>query len=146
MKTCQVCGNTQYQNALYGDGATWRCYDCIDRSKPQAVPANRPTGGIALIANERHRQIEKEGYTPEHDDSHDKGELIKACDAYLNIALYQIANNGLISAGCRYVSRQRWPWSEDSFEPSDDTIENLTKAAALIAAEIDRLQRLTPTE
>jgi hypothetical protein len=35
-----------------------------------------------------------------------------------------------------------WPWDYDWWKPSDDPIRNLTKAGALIAAEIDRLNRL----
>lgn len=37
-------------------------------------------GVIAEIAAERKRQIEAEGWTPEHDDAHDKGELARAAD------------------------------------------------------------------
>ena len=38
--------------------------------------------GIELIAEERHRQIEKEGWTPEHDDQHNAGDLVHAAAAY----------------------------------------------------------------
>jgi hypothetical protein len=34
-----------------------------------------------------------------------------------------------------------WPWSKKWWKPSSDPIRNLVKAGALIAAEIDRLQR-----
>jgi len=34
-----------------------------------------------------------------------------------------------------------WPWEASWWKPSDDPIRNLAKAGALIAAEIDRLQR-----
>lgn len=34
-----------------------------------------------------------------------------------------------------------WPWHSSWWKPSDDPIRNLVKAGALIAAEIDRLQR-----
>lgn len=39
-------------------------------------------------------------------------------------------------------ARTNWPWREESFKPSDDQIRNLTKAGALIAAEIDRLHAM----
>jgi hypothetical protein len=39
-----------------------------------------------------------------------------------------------------------WPWDQDWWKPSPDPIRNLVKAGALIAAEIDRLQRLAPPE
>ena len=35
-----------------------------------------------------------------------------------------------------------WPWDHEWWKPSDDPVRNLVKAGALIAAEIDRLQRL----
>lgn len=34
-----------------------------------------------------------------------------------------------------------WPWADDWWNPSDDPVRNLVKAGALIAAEIDRIQR-----
>lgn len=34
--------------------------------------------GIEAIAAERQRQIEKEGWTPEHDDTHGAGEMAEA--------------------------------------------------------------------
>lgn len=38
--------------------------------------------GISIIAAERKRQIEVKGYTPEHDDAHDLGELGLAAALY----------------------------------------------------------------
>ena len=94
--------------------------------------------GIELIAQERQRQIEAEGWTPEHDDEHDAGQLAAAARCYTKTAQLQV---------CRLVSRQlgrpefTWPWDEEAWKPSPDAIRNLVKAGALIAAEIDRLQR-----
>ena len=34
-----------------------------------------------------------------------------------------------------------WPWEPASFKPQDGQIRNLVKSGALIAAEIERLQR-----
>lgn len=39
-----------------------------------------------------------------------------------------------------------WPWERKWWKPSQDQVRNLVKAAALIAAEIDRLQRLKKTK
>lgn len=88
--------------------------------------------GAQLIADERKRQIEKEGYDKEHDKNHDVDTLIKAALAY---AEYDI--NGELA----YYT---WPWDiknnkNKSFKPS--TLKrNLIKAGALIAAAIDRLE------
>lgn len=90
------------------------------------------TTGARLIAAERQRQISQEGWTPEHDDEHQRHELIVAAMAYANGSLFESAGS---------VPPDYWPWDEVSWKPSDDPIRNLTKAGALIAAEIDRLQR-----
>jgi len=108
--------------------------------------------GIALIALERKRQIDHEGWTEEHDDKHSQGELAKAASIYATITQENVM--------CRIenLSYYGWPWDagwfkpfsdppkddpryENSF-PSVDRIRCLVKAGALIAAEIDRLQRL----
>jgi hypothetical protein len=39
-----------------------------------------------------------------------------------------------------------WPWDNKYWKPSEDKVRNLVKAGALIAAEIDRLQRLNNTD
>ncbi len=41
------------------------------------------------------------------------------------------------------VMMERWPWEEVWFKPSPDQVRNLVKAGALIAAEIDRINRET---
>lgn len=91
------------------------------------------TTGAALIAAERQRQIEKEGYTVDHDAEHDLAEIAFAAIAYLKF-----------HTGCsRNVAVGDWPWEEGYFKPTaDDPVRNLVKAGALIAAEIDRLQRI----
>lgn len=87
--------------------------------------------GIQLIAAERARQISQEGWTPEHDATHINKELSKAAAAY---ALNAHAGEDALIPAC-------WPWSQKWWKPSDDPVRNLVKAGALIAAEIDRLQR-----
>lgn len=86
--------------------------------------------GLALIAAERRRQVEVEGWTPEHDDAHDTGELADAAACY---AAARIAGQKPSS---------RWPWSLDWWKPSpDNRVRDLVKAGALLVAEIDRLRR-----
>lgn len=109
---------------------------------------HRPPTGTALIAAERRRQVAEEGWTPQHDDGHGKGELAQAAMAYLYAG--QVAKSGSMAdwfgdprtghlnpPASPYL---RWPWP-DAWKPSDDPIRNFVRAAALIAAEIDRLQR-----
>lgn len=90
--------------------------------------------GIELIASERERQILAEGWTPEHDDAHAHGELCGAAMCY-------IANRDVTTTREPPLG---WPWEREWWKPSDDPVRNLVKAGALIAAEIDRLQRRTP--
>lgn len=92
--------------------------------------------GIELIAEERERQISKEGYTPEHDDYHCKGELVDAAINYCEVTLNSP------SAAKKSPPPPQWPFEKASWKPSDDPIRNLVKAGALIAAEIDRIQRV----
>ncbi len=87
------------------------------------------------VAAERSRQVEAEGWTPEHDDTHDKGEMALAAHAYVGHA-YGVArfdNCGL---------PETWPdWGLQSFKPKDAR-RDLVRAAALIVAEIERLDRV----
>jgi len=94
--------------------------------------------GIAAITAERKRQIEAEAWTPEHDDEHDAGEMAGAASAYA------------LSAACQ-ISPYAEPldevpdafphtWSQEWWKPKTAR-EDLVRAGALIAAEIDRLDR-----
>ena len=93
--------------------------------------------GIELIAAERQRQIEEEKWGAEHDEMHDGGELALAA------ASYAIPDS---ERGIGIKLPQYWPWDYKWWKPSpDNRIKELTKAGALIAAEIDRLARKAPT-
>ena len=101
--------------------------------------------GAELIAQERQRQISKEGWTPEHDDTHRRGELAYAAQGY---ALLGAAQSGA-HLECDPIEMEQppfWPWEIMSWKPSKDKIRNLVKAGGLIAAEIDRLQRAKAKE
>lgn len=89
--------------------------------------------GTELITEERERQISKEGWTPEHDDTHLDGEMGMAALSYILAADYRGQNP---EEPLTY-----WPWDHSYFKPVADPVRNLVKAGALIAAEIDRLQR-----
>jgi hypothetical protein len=100
-----------------------------------------PKCGYQLIREERERQIEKEGWTVEHDDEHVNGQMIMAA------TLYAIEANAQVDDIVRDPHQEPvpylWPWDNSWWKPSKDPIRNLEKAGALIAAEIDRLNRLT---
>lgn len=114
--------------------------------------------GAGRIAAERRRQVEAEGWTPEHDDGHEHGELAWAAVCYaapepVRGPVWRPCN--CRSAGeCNHIRGIKtwgdpWPWSAEwdkrpqANEPLPARIRALEKAGALIAAEIDRLQRLS---
>ena len=93
-----------------------------------------PIAGVDLIAEERARQIYEESWTPEHDDEHTGCQLVDAASSYAWAAAKQVLREP-------FAQPFTWPWEPAWWKPSDDPIRNLQKAGALIAAEIDRLQR-----
>lgn len=98
--------------------------------------------GVGRIIIERRRQIEVKGYTPEHDDEHDLGELGLAAALYALPYDAQVGNERLLKqddfiglhialeTGCGFY-----------IDPDLDPVTRLAKAGALCAAEIDRLNR-----
>ncbi len=102
--------------------------------------------GTALIHAERVRQTTAEGYHPAHDDGHDDGSLTSAAMAYAEAAHYQIQDPSPDGGFYMKEVPHAWPFRDgiqvNGWKPSTDPIRNLVKAGALIAAEIDRLQRL----
>jgi hypothetical protein len=104
-----------------------------ERLAPRVEP--QPGSGSRLIADERTRQVEQEGFSAEHDDAYSDGALLRAGRAYLDFGLAQLA-------GYQAIPRPTiWPWALEWWKPAADPIRNLTKAGALIAAEIDRAKR-----
>lgn len=89
------------------------------------------------VLAERRRQIEAEGWTPEHDDQHSNWELSRAAVCYGDMG-----GNGPFSHPHPAHPPQGWPWHWTWWKPSDDPRRNLVKAGALILAEIERLDRM----
>lgn len=92
--------------------------------------------GAELIAAERARQIVDEGWSPEHDAEHDNEGLALAAACYATP--YSLRD----PHGRTGSTPHLWPWGRSDWKPTADRIRELTKAGALIAAEIDRLQRM----
>ena len=87
--------------------------------------------GVELIAAERQRQIEVEKWTPEYDDGHHIGEMARASACYAMRPYLHMDKLAMY-----------WPWDMKWWKPCpNDRIRELSKAGALIAAEIDRLKR-----
>lgn len=96
---------------------------------------------LSLIACERDRQIVVEGWTPDHDYHHWRGELALAAAVY---AIPQDCRSIFAGyAGRSNVQRELWPFEWHWFKPTpEDRIRELVKAGALIVAEIERLQAI----
>jgi hypothetical protein len=92
--------------------------------------------GIELIAAERQHHQRK--YPASHDDGHTNGELAKAAACFAVGENIIRMRDGYSTSVFPPVDGM-WPWEED-FIPKG-RIKELTIAGALIAAEIDRLQR-----
>lgn len=87
---------------------------------------------IEEIAAERRRQTEVEGWTSGHDDEHRNFEMAIAAAAYV-----------MTAAGfARAAVSELWPkaWGVHWLKPTTPR-RDLIKAAALIVAEIERLDR-----
>lgn len=127
-----------------------------DREDIEYKDQELPPTGLELIIKERERQITEEGWTAEHDDEHTYCELALAAVCYASpVTLYEKTDIGL-GAGISFTDP--WPESWDcewdkrardengglvpvDHLSSEKRIRDLVKAGALIAAEIDRLQR-----
>jgi hypothetical protein len=84
------------------------------------------------VLAERQRQVDAEGWTPEHDDQHHAGELTQAAMAYAQSSFEPSEH---------YDDYAFW-WPE-GWEPMKrkPPRESLIKAAALLIAEIERIDR-----
>lgn len=111
---------------------------------------------ILEIARERERQMAVEGWTREHDDTHSRGEMAAAAASYaINHhahLLPEFANPNHINA-CEGPTLHTtmvhanavWPWSNKWWKPKNSR-RDLIRAAALLVAELERLDRAQRTE
>lgn len=90
--------------------------------------------GAELIAAERKRQIEVEGWSAEHDEQWDAEHLAQAAACYAFAERYRVVfySNDAIPAA--------WKLGPEWWKPApNDRLKELVKGGALIAAAIDRL-------
>jgi hypothetical protein len=105
----------------------------ILRTTSTAPEGWRPV--IAEIEAERRRQVEEEGWTAEHDDTHANGALAGAAACYLvHDQPWERQWTGDMPLSCR------WPWHPRWFKPKDRR-RDLIRAGALLVAEIERIDR-----
>ena len=83
---------------------------------------------------ERERQKSDEGWTPDHDDENQPGDM--SCAA----ACYALTGRNYLHNDAKLL--RFWPWSSKWWKPTDQR-RDLVKAGALILAEIERIDRAT---
>jgi hypothetical protein len=127
---CELCDGVMSR-------ACPRCNPCADGATTISADGDKVLGAVADIVAERRRQIEAEGWTPEHDDEHGAGEMAAAAAAYA----FSAATEG------RYYAADPlgfWPWDAKWWKPKGAR-RDLVRAGALIVAEIERLDRAAAT-
>ncbi len=88
---------------------------------------------ITDVLKERMRQKTSERYTDARDDEHNDGQLAKAAYCYIR--------NGVLSDFPTMFSPPgTWPWDRCFWKPKSRR-RDLVRAAALLIAEIERLDR-----
>ncbi|EOG4610375.1 hypothetical protein ACLD92_006898, partial [Pseudomonas aeruginosa] len=106
---------------------------------PVAQAGQVPQAWLDVQA-ERRRQVEAEGWTPEHDDGHSHGQMARAAACYA-LAGSSAPNDGTAAL----LVSLAWPWDEQWWKPSTAR-RDLVKACALALAEIERLDRAAATQ
>jgi hypothetical protein len=115
------------------DTQRWQdLYEATERAIDAAAPPPSVTMSAAThdVLAERQRQMSVEGWIPEHDDGHDRGELARAAATYAFPDIWNI------------LGWHAWPF--DGGPKFHGERENLVRAGALILAEIERLDRAAP--
>jgi hypothetical protein len=108
---------------------------------------------LARIAAERQRQVSLEGYSQEHDDQHDHGELAMAAIAYASpIAIDGDEENWTLAViDQEGVTEPVYPFGNYPHKlqainrgqlSKEYRIQQLIIAGALLVAEVERLERI----
>jgi hypothetical protein len=101
---------------------------------------------IMDVIDERLRQQSVEGWSLEHDDAHSDGGMAAAAATYAYSTTLSDRHrqyvSGIYSIENSAILRELWPasWSKSWWKPTDRR-RDLVKAAALLIAEIERLDR-----
>lgn len=99
---------------------------------------NEQKNGNDLIMEERWRQKTEEGFTREHDEGHDSGDLARAANCYRRIGSGSLGEMKPDADQSGASPPQGWPWARQWWKPKT-RLRNLVRAGALYQAEIDRL-------
>ncbi|MCO3023327.1 hypothetical protein FA250_28045 [Pseudomonas aeruginosa] len=105
-----------------------------------AAPGKEVPQAWLDVQAERRRQVEAEGWTPEHDDEHSHGQMARAAACYA-LAGSSAPNDGTAAL----LVSLAWPWDQQWWKPSTAR-RDLVKACALGLAEIERLDRAAASQ
>ncbi|ENF1920965.1 hypothetical protein ABQI47_006324, partial [Klebsiella michiganensis] len=111
------------------------------RVESEEIESRTVTAAAADVLAERQRQVTTEGWTPEHDDKYEHGQLAGAASCYAR----HVNSRGWVFHSDPDNYRQEpestnWPWHHDWWKPTNPR-RDLVKAGALILAEIERIDR-----
>ncbi|GIK44877.1 MAG: hypothetical protein K8L99_15435 [Anaerolineae bacterium] len=96
------------------------------------------SNAIEDVLAERARQINQEGWSVDHDDEHDSGDMAAAGASYALNAADQLHPYTQGDGG--NAQPVFWPWDAQSWKPKNPR-RDLVRAAALLIAEIEKLDR-----
>lgn len=100
------------------------------------------SNAIKDVLGERSRQISVENYSTNHDDQYQNNELVRAASGYVD----HVFSRGWTYSDLGSEVYQKedvpefWPWNEQHWKPKSPR-EDLVRAAALLIAEIERIDR-----
>ena len=112
--------------------------EVLDRREADAI-----SQAARDVLAERQRQVSAEGWDDINDDCNDRAELAQAAACY---ALSGTPADEAVFIHGRWKDPRDlfWPWDRAWWKPTNRR-RDLDKAGALILAEIERLDRATPT-
>lgn len=117
-----------YPDAIGGHTST-------GRAGAAAMSTDQGTA-MSEIAAERRRQVEIEGWSPEHDDTHSDGEMLRAAVIYYQHGARKDMPLTMREDG----APMGWPWDAEWWKPRDAR-RDLVRAGALCVAEKERIIR-----
>lgn len=99
------------------------------------------TKALNDVIAERERQLNSENYSLANDDMYEQNELVRAAASYTNHVVGRSwifeRTPDLYQAE---VAPDFWPWKDEFWKPKSPR-QDLVKAAALLLAEIERIDR-----
>lgn len=106
----------------------------VGEARTLAGAAMLTAPGLRDVIAERLAQIEKHGFTLEHDLGHHPGDIAAGAGSYLSTAIGQLYGKAFDP---KEIDPE-WPWEREAWRPGDARA-NLIKAVAIALAVIDRI-------